>query len=125
MDLISDLSKLKGMILAHQNICSLRNKVDAVKVMLMRSNLSVLGLSETNLNEHCDDSQYQIEGYSFLRMDRADHTIRVSGGGVGVYIREDIIYETVEDLTISDRDLETLGVRLKLVNTRPVYIINV
>ena len=86
MDLISDLAKLKGLLIAHQNICSLRNKLDTVKIMLLRSNIAVLGLSETNLNEYCDVDQFQIQGYSLVRKDREGHNVRVSGGGVGVFL---------------------------------------
>ena len=78
---------MKGMIFAHININSLRNKLHEIHRILVEGNIDVLGISETNLDDLCTTNMYEIPGYTMLRLDRQDHSVRVSGGGLAFYIR--------------------------------------
>ncbi len=124
MNDLSNLSRLNGFIFAHINICSIRNKCDEVQRILHLSKIDVLGISETNLNDSIESAELAIDGYNLIRLDRQDFSRRSSGGGVCVYIRDDILYEFDQDLSVSNVDLELLCLRLKLKNTRPVLIFN-
>ena len=79
---LSDLSRLKGLVIAHINICSIRYKLFEVQRILVNGNIDILGISETNLDSSCLSDLYEISGYTFIHYDRMDHTVRQSGGGI-------------------------------------------
>ncbi len=72
----------KGLVLAHLNICSLRNKVHEITRICSSDNIHVLALSETHLDDTYDDSELAVEGYSLFRRDRDKY-----GGGVAFYVQ--------------------------------------
>ena len=43
---------------------------------LYEGDIDILGISETNLDEHYLDNMLQIDGYSTTRLDRKDHRNR-------------------------------------------------
>ena len=77
---LHNLKALNGLLIAHLNICSIRNKVDEVKRILYEGDIDILGISESNLDENYLDNMLQIDGYCVTRLDRQDHSIRLSGG---------------------------------------------
>ena len=79
------LSSLKGCKIAHLNILSLLKNIDELKLMLKNSSIDILTLSETHLDNNITDGSISIEGFNCVRRDR-----NRSGGGVLVYIRDDI-----------------------------------
>ena len=82
------------LILAHLNINSLRNKFDALKHFI-RDKIDILVITETKLDETFPIAQFYIEGFKHLvRLDRTEH-----GGGIAVYIRENIPSKFLEKLT--------------------------
>ena len=83
----------KGMHITHLNIRSLWNKIDLIKLFLQKSNISIATLSETWLNEGIPTSLLNIDGYSFERLDRK---VEKSCGGVGIYIRSDLMYSNTK-----------------------------
>ena len=109
-----DICRLNGLTIGHINVCSLRNKVDEIHILLLDSKLDILGISETNLDCNIPDSSLHIDGYTFIRQDRQDHSIRASGGGVGIYIREGLVFEKLDDFCMNDANLEMQCVKLKL-----------
>ena len=73
------------MIIGQLNINSLRNKFHAL-VEIMHGNLDVLVITETKLDHTFPENQFLIPGYKKpYRKDR-----NRNGGGVMVYVREDI-----------------------------------
>ena len=52
-----------------------------------KSNATILGISETKLDETIMDSELYIEGYDLIRSDRNRH-----GGGVACYIKKERHY---------------------------------
>ena len=90
-------------------------KVDEVRTLAAMSNAAVIGVSETWLDEAINDGDVTVPGYSISRNDR-----NRQGGGVCLFVREDITYNVRADLH-SD-DLETLWVDLLLPKTRPILV---
>ena len=75
----------KNVVIGHININSLANKLEALK-FIMRDALDILVVVETKIDESFPEQQFIIEGFSRpYRLDRNSH-----GGGVMIYIREDI-----------------------------------
>ena len=93
----------------HENIRSTPKNLDKLVNYLMNIELqfSIIGLTETWLKEHSKDL-YNIDGYSPV------HNIRESrtGGGVSLYIKENIDYRIREDLTVSNDLMETLFIEI-------------
>ena len=72
-------------IIGHININSTGNKFEPLKEMI-QDNIDILLVSETKLDDTFPVGQFYIDGYSTpYRFDRTSH-----GGGILLYIREDI-----------------------------------
>ena len=73
------------MIIDTLNTNSISSKFDDLKVLISRI-FDILIIRETKLDETYPVSQFHIDGYSMpFRLDR-----NVNGGGVIIYVREDI-----------------------------------
>ena len=72
--------------IAHINIRSLRHKTHEIEDLLERHSLSVLAITETWLDENDNEGVINIDGYTLFRRDRPHQR----GGGVGIYVREDL-----------------------------------
>ena len=104
----------KGLKIAHINICSLRNKVYEVESLLMTNNVHILAISETHLDETCDE-ELMVHGYNIYRRDRNIH-----GGGVAFYILNDIPVKRRDDLMTSN--IEALWLQVHLPNIKPILL---
>ena len=79
------LSNVNRLVIGQININSLRNKIEALK-LIIRQNIDILIITETKLDETFPKAQFHIEGFALpYRMDRSKH-----GGGVIIYVRDDI-----------------------------------
>ncbi|XDV11531.1 hypothetical protein PO909_000447 [Leuciscus waleckii] len=112
-NLLSNLPK-KGLVLAHLNICSLRNKVHEI-INICSNGIHVLALSETHLDCSFDNSQLAVEGYRLFRKDRNQN-----GGGVAFYISENIAVTLREDLMGSD--IEMIWLQLNIQFKKPILV---
>ena len=78
-------SNLNKLIFAHLNINSIKNKFESV-VKDISSNVDLLMLSETKIDDSFPKGQFLIKGFGDpFRIDR-----NVNGGGILFYVREDI-----------------------------------
>ena len=77
-----------------------------------------MGVCETFLNESVDDKTLHIDGYTFERKDRDACTATDSknGGGIVVYIRDNINYTRRIDLETSD--IESVWLEFNLKNSK-------
>ena len=79
------LKNITRLVIGHININSLRNKFDLLK-MPIKGNIDILVITESKLDRSFPSLQFAIEGYAMpYRIDR-----NANGGGVIIYIREDI-----------------------------------
>ena len=79
------LKNINRLVLAHLNINSLSAKFDQLK-LLIGKNIDILVLTETKIDNSFPSAQFRIEGFSMpFRLDRNRF-----GGGVLIYVREDI-----------------------------------
>ena len=87
MEILKSLkvSNINRLIIGQLNINSLRNKIEALKLIMMH-NIDILIITETKLDETFPKVQFHIDGYAPpFRVDRSKN-----GGGVIIYVREDI-----------------------------------
>ena len=79
------LKNVNKLVIGHLNINSLPNKFDQLKLIIGK-NIDILVITEIKIDSSFPSSQFMIEGFSVpYRFDR-----NRSGGGVIVYIRDDI-----------------------------------
>ena len=71
--------------IVHYNIHSVSNKIDLIGSELR--NFNIICLTETWLNHNTSDDSVNINGYKLYRRDRQTDN---NGGGVCVYIRDNI-----------------------------------
>jgi exonuclease III len=96
------------LIFATLNINSIRYKFDELK-SLISGNIDVLVVTETKLDDSFPTVQFFIDGYSMpYRLDRNKH-----GGGILIYIREDISSKQLTKHTFKD-DMEGIFIELNL-----------
>ena len=104
----------KGLHFLHINVNSLLPKIDEVKLIANKSNATILGISETKLDETIMDSELNIEGYDRIRSDRNRH-----GGGVACYIKKDRHYNV---RTNCPTNFENIFLDLLLPNSKTILI---
>ncbi|XP_042236588.1 uncharacterized protein LOC121875911 isoform X2 [Homarus americanus] len=107
--------KNRGLHFVHINIRALFRKMPEIKILLFKTNAAVFSISESWLDESVTDEQIGIEGYSLERLDRNKY-----GGGVCVYIRNDLTYNLRSDLI--DNHLEGLWLEILLPKTKPILV---
>ena len=111
---INNLSKIfrkRGLHFIHLNINSLLLKIDEVRNIAKVSGASVIGVSESKLDNSILNEELNIQGYDLLRCDRNRH-----GGGVACYIKQNICYNTKN---IFSTELENIFFDVFLPKTKP------
>ena len=114
----------------HGNIRSLFNKINQLKLYLIDSNISCLGLSETWLTESIPDNMLHIPGYHLLRLDRKwnnPHGQTKKGGGVCFYINTNIkfSYQEFDNLNCSSKDIEIYHVLIEQPAIKKCILLNI
>ena len=91
---------------------------DEIKLLLMETNLDILLIVETWLKDVVPDSMIQIEGYNILRSDRDLNSGKQTGGGVCLYIKQNINYKQLDNLITCTPSLESIWLKIKIPKTR-------
>ena len=81
----------------YTNIRSLLPKIEETRILCSLKKPDVVCITETWLDSSVDSSLIHISGYSLCRNDRKDRR----GGGVAVYIRNEIVFDDVSSLVTS------------------------
>ena len=83
---------MNKLLIGNLNINSISNKFDQLK-LFVRGKVDILVMKKTKLDSTFPASQFLIEGYSEpYRFDN-----NRNGGGVLIYVREDILSKTLTD----------------------------
>ena len=102
------ITNLNRIVISHININSIRNKFELLAEAVM-GNVNVLMVAETKNDKSFPTSQFILPGFtSPYRFDRTKE-----GGGVLVYIMEDIPYKLLNISYIAS-DIECLGIEVSL-----------
>ena len=110
------ITNLNRIVIAHININFIRNKFELIAEAVM-GNVDILMVTETKIDESFPTSQFIIPGFtSPYRFDRTK-----DGGGILVYIREDIPSKLLNISYIAS-DIECLGIEVNLRKVRWLVI---
>lgn len=108
-----------GIHMIHLNVNSLIGhsgaKLEQIREMFRDCKAHFLTFSETKLDDSITDSQIEIENYSVIRNDR-----NRNGGGVCMYVRNNVVFITRPDLHHSS--LETVWVEVILERAKNILI---
>ena len=87
------VANLKGFKIASLNVHSLLKHIDEIRHVLLSAPFDIFAINESKVDELTPDNEISIPGYNFIRKDR-----NRSGGGVVLYIRDNIPFSNREDL---------------------------
>ena len=96
---------LNKLIIAHLNVNSLRNKLEFLKEQI-QDNIDILMISETKIDASFPIGQFLLNDYSISF--RPDHNAH--GGGILLYVREDI---PLKLLLVEENLIEDLEINLR------------
>jgi hypothetical protein len=113
------LSNRNSLAIYHLNVRSLVPKIDEVRDLIEKLKADVLCITETWLHDKILDVDVSIDGFSLLRKDRIDK----HGGGVAIYIRENIIYKVRQDITSSNAT-EMVWAEIITASSRPNILVS-
>ena len=105
---LEELSTNQGITFGHWNSRSLFPKFENVDNLLKSANLEFLLISETWLSENTPTDMVAVDGYNLFRHDRDVEVCKQRGGGVGLYCKERFNIVQMNNMCVSDRDIEIL-----------------
>ena len=103
----SQVKRDVGLRISHLNIRSLYNKLDEIRYIVIESDIDILCMSETWLDDSIQNSELHIPGYVIERHDR-----NRTGGGVIIYIKDSIIYKLRNDIATTSNIVENLWIEI-------------
>ena len=128
---LEEIKKSKGMHMVHFNVRSLTSKWENFKIHFMNSNLHVLGLSETWLNDSLPNEMFDLAGkYTLYRNDRNwtenNSNTTKKGGGVGLYIDSNLHSSDANSkrFNCSTKHIESQWVSIKQKHNKLILIGN-
>ena len=102
------------------NIRSIVNKFDSFKFFLesFKNAFSVISLTETWLNnQNCED--FNLNNYSLITTNRGER----KGGGVGMFISDDINFKLRSDLNINEEGIiESLSIEIITATRKNIIV---
>ena len=104
----------RGLHLLHLNINSILPKIEELREIAKVSKATIIGISESKLDESILDDEISITGYKLIRADRNRH-----GGGVACYIKSDIACNERKDFS---NDIENIFLDILLPNSKPILV---
>ena len=131
---LEEITNNKGFHCAHLNSRSLLNKFEIIEQLVYecKSNLHVLGISETWLTDCIPDNFVAIQGYESTRLDTAwsahdGNGLPKKGGGVCLFINENLNWTnaTCKHLNVSSNDVEIQWIEIINEKCKIFYIANV
>ena len=102
------------MHLIHLNINSILPKIDEIRYIVKLTNATVIGLSETKLDNTVLSSEREIEGYDLVRSDQSRR-----GGGVACFVKNSSSYNWKPNFCINT---ESIFIEIFLPKSKPDLI---
>ncbi len=105
-------------MVATLNVNSLLRHIDEIRLIIKELGIHILAINETKLDGSIADDLVDVEGYSIKRCDR-----NRNGGGVAIYIKENLFekYSVRDDIPVSS--LEGVCVECKPSRSAPFTIL--
>ena len=101
----------KGIVIAHLNIQSILPKIEELRFHVDQSNIKILSINETFLDQTINDCEIGIPGFDLFRND-----LSRTGGGSLLYVCESLSPCHIKSLPRTD-SVEALTVKVRFGNT--------
>ena len=108
-------SSTKDLKIAHLNVCSIRNKIDELRVLQNICRFDIIAITETHLDSSISNNLLYIDGMKIIRRDRT----KCKGGGCIMYCVEYLKATHRKDL--ASKDLEAIWVQIKFPTTSALF----
>ena len=103
----------KGLTFVHQNVCGIHsNFANFQEFVTSHKEIDIISVSETHLKDNNDI--VCIDGYDFVQKHRENGL----GGGVGVFVKENITFKVRSDFT--HKSLEAIWIEIFIKNSKPI-----
>ncbi len=108
----------RGLKVLHLNINGLLGKIDQIRLLLTETgyNIHIFQVTESHLDDSIPDSLVSVCGYNVLRRDRKGGP----GGGVCIYIRNDLNY--LRRLDLEKDEIETLVIEIFIKYSKSLLV---
>ena len=93
------------MKIASLNINGLLKHIDEMRIVFAEYTFDIFAINESKISSSISDNELHIIGYNIVRKDRNRH-----GGGVVLYIRDNIPFSGRIDLTPKDLEMVCIGI---------------
>ena len=107
----------RGFVMAALNINNLLAHLDDLKFFGSDSKVDVLAINETKIDSSVNDNEIYLPGFEVVRKDRSVNG--QNGGGVCMYLRNNINYQIRDDLC--DDQLECVVIEIIRTHSRPSF----
>lgn len=104
----------RGLHIIHININSLLLKIEELRIIASKTNIAIIGITESKLDKTVLNNEIKIPGYNIIRADRNRH-----GGGVLCYIRDNICFNERENFS---NEIENIFLDVLLPKTKPILV---
>ena len=108
-------SSTKDLKIAHLNVCSIRNKIDELRVLQNICRFDIIAITETHLDSSISNNVLYIDGMKIFRRDRTKR----KGSGCTTYCAEYLKATHRKDL--ASKDLEAIWVQIKFPTTSALF----
>ena len=117
---VAEFADGKGVKIVHINARSLINKLYDISHHFCFCDVVII--TETWLNCSIPTSAINIEGFTVIRQDRYEN-INKKGGGICIYVNSGYTYDTLPSMSSSTPNYETRGIKIKVKNIKPFFLI--
>ena len=117
--LVKTCYKLNGLNCYFANARGLISKLDVLRYIAVEKDLHVIGIAETFLHHDINNNEISVTGYKIYRKDRNNFKPG-KGGGVVMYIREDIV--SFDFCVLNSNKCESVWCKIKTNNKREIAI---
>ena len=111
---IWELFNKEGLHFLHININSLLPKIDELKCIPNKTKATIIGITESKLDDTVPDLEVNLPGYDILQCDR-----NRNGGGVACCIRKDLCFNT---RALNCKEIENIIFAILLPKSKPITI---
>jgi len=105
----------KDLKIAHLNVCSIRNKIDELRVLQFICGFDIIAITETHLDGSVSDNFLYIDGMKLFRRDGT----KCKGGGCIMYCAKYL--QTTLRRDLASTDLEAIWVQIKFPTTSALF----
>lgn len=117
---LKDVLNMKGQKILFLNVRSILANLSLIQADFAESPVFSIGLTETWLRPTTVSGLVKLKGYNICRLDRK---IKKRGGGVLLFLRDDLTWESFDELlNFSDENIELLTVVVKRSHQKTLCI---